>query len=220
MMALTAPFLAWTATSATPLLHAAAATHSCSSHQARWRRVAAAPRSDEASSGAPTLREQMMAYIKSVQERGVELTEDQKAMIAEFEADDELLDQTGRPDFMKGATVVSAEEYEAQQAADSVATAAPTAPAAPAAPVPAAAPPAPVPAAAVVAVAAAPVAAPVDAGPVDPATARLWMMQRGEMDAACALLQQRADGGGLQATEAKELRKHLASLLCTLASAP
>ena len=141
-------------------------------------------------------------------------------MIAEFEADDELLDQTGRPDFMKGATVVSAEEYEAQQAADSVATAAPTAPAAPAAPVPAAAPPAPVPAAPVVAVAAAPVAAPVDAGPVDPATARLWMMQRGEMDAACALLQQRADGGGLQATEAKELRKHLASLLCTLASAP
>ena len=34
---------------------------------------------------APSLRDQMQAYLKSVQERGVELTAEQKAMIAEFE---------------------------------------------------------------------------------------------------------------------------------------
>ena len=42
---------------------------------------------------APTLREQMQAYIKSVKERGMELTPEQKEMIAEFEADEELLQE-------------------------------------------------------------------------------------------------------------------------------
>lgn len=33
----------------------------------------------------PSLREQMLAYVKVQKERGVELTDEQKAMIAEFE---------------------------------------------------------------------------------------------------------------------------------------
>ena len=51
------------------------------------RTTHAGPRMD----APPTLREQMLAYVKSVQERGMELTPEQKAVIAEFEGDDELL---------------------------------------------------------------------------------------------------------------------------------
>ena len=51
--------------------------------------------------GVPSLREQMQAYIETQQARGVPLTEQQLAMMAEFEADDELLEQTGRVDFTK-----------------------------------------------------------------------------------------------------------------------
>ena len=36
-----------------------------------------------------------MAYIKSVQERGLELTDEQKAIIAEFQEDEEILDARG-----------------------------------------------------------------------------------------------------------------------------
>ena len=75
------------------------------------RRRTTLPRAD----GAPSLREQMKAYLKSVQERGVELTPDQKQMIAEFEDDDELLDQTGRVDFLQGAEVMTQEDFEKQQ---------------------------------------------------------------------------------------------------------
>lgn len=52
--------------------------------------------------GVPSLREQMKAYIESQKARGVPLTKLQKDMIAEFEQDEELLEQTGRIDFTKG----------------------------------------------------------------------------------------------------------------------
>ena len=203
--------------------------------------LAASPRMD----GAPSLRDQMKAYLKSVEERGVELTAEQKQMLAEFQDDDELLDQTGRADFMKGAEVLSAEEFQAQQqqAAASAAPAAAAPP--PPAPMPAAAPspaplamgavatataappaaPAPVaaPAPAPAPVVAAPVPVPVPVppvvdSPIDATTARLWMMQAGELDTACGLLQGYADGS-LDANGARELRKVLSSLICTLAAA-
>lgn len=208
---------------------------------------AAAPRMD--GSNAPSLRDQMKAYLKSVEERGVELTAEQKQMLAEFQDDDELLDQTGRPDFMKGYEVVSEEEFQArqqqQQAVPAAAPANPLPAPAPAAPSPAPLvmgavatataappppapsppappPPAPSPAPAQVAaqpVAAAAVPAPTVIGaPVDPTAARLWMMQAGELDSACGLLQGYADGS-LDATGTKELRKVLSSLICTLAAA-
>jgi hypothetical protein len=213
--------------------------------------LAASPRMD----GAPSLRDQMKAYLKSVEERGVELTAEQKQMLAEFQDDDELLDQTGRADFMKGAEVLSAEEFQAQQqqAAASAAPAAAAAPPPPA-PMPAAAPspaplamgavatataappaapapvaaPAPAPAPVAAPVVAAPVPVPVAAAavpvppvvdsPIDATTARLWMMQAGELDTACGLLQGYADGS-LDANGARELRKVLSSLICTLAAA-
>ena len=179
--------------------------------------------------GAPTLREQMMAYIKSVQESGRELTEDQKAMIAEFEVDDELLDQTGRPDFMKGAEVMTPEELEFQEQRrldnakayaewaeregfdedDRVAEIDPET-------------------GAVLSgggdgagfdAAAAAAAAPVEIVPVAPTVARLWMMQRSEVDAACGLLSRQAAGEALENGEARELRALLASLVSTVAQA-
>ena len=199
--------------------------------------LAASPRMD----GAPSLRDQMKAYLKSVEERGVELTAEQKQMLAEFQDDDELLDQTGRADFMKGAEVLSAEEFQAQQqqAAASAAPAAAAPP--PPAPMPAAAPsPAPLAMGAVATATAAPPAAPAPVAapapapapvvaapvpvppvvdsPIDATTARLWMMQAGELDTACGLLQGYADGS-LDANGARELRKVLSSLICTLAAA-
>jgi len=49
---------------------------------------------------APSLREQMKAYLEMVQARGMELNSEQKKMLAEIEgAGDELLEQTGRVDF-------------------------------------------------------------------------------------------------------------------------
>lgn len=140
---------------------------------------------------APTLREQMVAYIKSVQERGLELTPEQKEMIAEFEADDELLDQQGMPDFYKGAEVLTPEEFQAQQQ-DA---------------------PAEVPASAMYAPA--PTTAPAF---IDPAVARMWMVQRNEVDAACTLLARRADGYPLADADARQLRGLLASLSSTVAA--
>ena len=157
----------------------------------------------------------MKAYIQSVKDRGVELTPEQKAMIAEFEQDDELLDQTGRVDFSKGANALSPEEEAAQEARrlenaqayakweeEEAAKAAP-------APVAAAAA-APPPMA---------VAAPNPAATVSPATARLWMMQQQEKDAACALLAKEAAGNALAESEARELRALLTSLISTVAQA-
>ena len=158
----------------------------------------------------------MKAYIQSVKDRGVELTPEQKAMIAEFEQDDELLDQTGRVDFSKGASALSPEEEAAQEARrlenaqtyakweeEEAAKAAP-------APVAAAAAPPPPPMA---------VAAPNPAATVSPATARLWMMQQQEKDAACALLAKEAAGNALAESEARELRALLTSLISTVAQA-
>ena len=156
-----------------------------------------------AEGAAPTLREQMQAYIKSVQERGVELTPDQKAMIAEFEADDELLDQSGRVDFLKGATVMTQEEFQAEQAATEV-TAAPAA----AAPAPATFVQVPAPAPAL--------ATPDDA--LDPAVVRLWLMQQGDRDKATQLLGKRVVSGALSDAESGELRRALSSLVVTLSS--
>ncbi len=169
-------------------------------------------------SNAPSLREQMKAYLKSVEERGVELTGEQKQMLAEFQEDDELLDQTGRVDFMKGAEVLSAEEFAAQQQQPAApAAAAPVTP--PPVPVPAAPSPAPLVMGAVATATAAPLPpAPAIDGSIDPTAARLWMAQAGELDSACGLLQGYADGS-LDANGAKELRKVLSSLICTLAAA-
>lgn len=173
-------------------------------------RRAAAPRAQAVTDGeavaVPTLREQMLAYIKSVQDRGMELTDEQKAIIAEFEEDDELLDQTGRVDVMKGYDVMSEEEYAeyekqnpgAAQPQQGVVT--PSAP-----PVAAAAP------------AAAPPAAAATDRPVDAATARMWLAQRGELEAACSLLETRANGAPLNDADARQLRQLLASLIGTVA---
>jgi hypothetical protein len=177
---------------------------------------------------APTLREQMAAYIKAQQERGVELTPEQKAVMAEFESDDELMEQTGCVDFMKGAEVLSQEEFEASQQSEPIAAepaaavAAPQPVVQPAAtvappppPQPAAQPPAPV--AAAPAVAAPTMAAP--AATISPATARLWMVQQPELDAACAMLSRQAAGTALSGGEARELRTLLTSLMSTVAQA-
>ena len=145
-----------------------------------------------ADGGAPSLREQMMAYIKSVQERGMELTEEQQTMIAEFEADDDLLDQTGRVDFMRNAEVLTPEELAAQSTQEPTVEQLPTR---------------------------APLA-PLAEAPIDPAAARLWAMQQTEVDATCQLLRVSIDGGEeWTAAEAKELRRLLSSLVCTLSSA-
>ena len=185
------------------------------------RRRTTLPRAD----GAPSLREQMKAYLKSVQERGVELTPDQKQMIAEFEDDDELLDQTGRVDFLQGAEVMTQEDFEKQQQQEAQAAPAQAQAPPPPAPAPMAASPSPVPppatppAPVVVPVPVpVPVAAAIPDSPVDPTTARMWMMQAAEVDSACQLLR-KADGGNLAPQEAKELRKLLASLTSTLAAA-
>ena len=184
--------------------------------------------------GAPTLREQMKAYLKSVQERGVELTPEQKQMIAEMKADDELLDQSGRVDFMKGAEVLSPEEYAARESAGEAvpdAVAAPpaalaAAPAAVAAPPAAVAAPAPTTYMPPTGAAAAPVYAPVAApvvpdSPVDPQTARMWAMQAAELETAVGLLGlMTTPGGGLDAAQVFQLRKSLSSLIYTLSSAP
>ena len=160
---------------------------------------------------APSLRDQMQAYLKSVQERGVELTAEQKAMIAEFEGDDELLDQTGLVDTYKGADVMTPEEFEALQQDDKPATTAATIPAAIPAPVPSAPPATPTPASAMPAV--------VPDTPLDPAMARLWLMQQNERETAVQLLQKRVDGGApLGLDDAFQLRKALTSLICTLAA--
>ena len=136
--------------------------------------------------GAPSLREQMMAYVKSAQERGVELTAEQKAMIAEFEADDELLDQTGRVDFTKGKGYPEPPaQAEPPAQSTGLATTAP-----------------------------APMA--VAAADVDPATVRLWSLQQHEANEACRLLRKQADGQGLDELELWSLRKMLSSLVCTL----
>ena len=42
------------------------------------------PRAAVCLDGSPSLREQMMAYIKVQQDRGIELTPEQKAMIAHY----------------------------------------------------------------------------------------------------------------------------------------
>ena len=57
-----------------------------------------------ASDAAPvdaSLRQQMKAYLDHCRATGRELTSEQKAMIAEIEKDEELLDQTGFVDFSK-----------------------------------------------------------------------------------------------------------------------
>jgi len=190
-------------------------------------RVPSAPCANADSGAAPTLREQMMAYLKSVQERGIELTAEQKAMIAEFQGDEELLEQRGCVDFMQGAQVLSPEEYEAQKAADGVPAANTASPslhavAAPAQPM--AAPPVPQVVAAPAQRMAAPPTPQAVVGPgvsstLDPATARLWLMQKSDREAAIKLLAQSAVGQGLSPEDSKELRRLLASLVATLTAA-
>ena len=61
-----------------------------------------------ASDAAPvdaSLRQQMKAYLDHCRATGRELTAEQKAMIAEIEKDEELLDQTGFVDFSKSPPV-------------------------------------------------------------------------------------------------------------------
>lgn len=174
--------------------------------------VAARHAPARADAAAPTLREQMMAYLKSVQERGIELTPDQKAMIREFQEDEELLEQTGRVDFMKGAQVLTPDEFTARQQT----------------------PLASVMSAQVSVAATAASAAiggfdgwastagqtysmpPPDA--VDATKARLWLMQRSERETAIRLLAQSALRNGLTDVDSRELRRVLASLIVTLTS--
>ena len=47
----------------------------------------------------------MAAYVKDLKESGRHLSPEKKAMIAEFEADEQLLDQTGMIDFTKNGTI-------------------------------------------------------------------------------------------------------------------
>eukprot|EP00966_Prymnesium_polylepis_P121089 2798639-Prymnesium_polylepis.1 len=112
----------------------------------------------------------MEAYVKSAKERGIELTPEQKAMIAEFEADDELLEQTGRVDFSKQKGAEAAEPAPAPPppAAEPAPAPPPPTAAAPASPSAAAAEPESLPPAVVVGGAAAP---------------RLWLMQMRDREA-------------------------------------
>ena len=134
---------------------------------------------------APSLRDQMAAYIASVKERGIELTADQKKMIEEFEADDELLDQTGRIDFTKDGTVPPGDDgsrlYQPQgEYSGPPPTPPPSAPPVPPAPAPVAAP-APAPAVGVAA--------------ASPAAVRMWQMQQRERGATAQLLRKRLEAG-------------------------
>ena len=171
---------------------------------------------------APTVREQMKAYLKSVQEGGVDLTPEQKAMIAEIEADNEILDATGRPDFMKGAQVVPKEDFEAegaekqqvvppQTSALSEAEQGVGRPGLGAAagsltvrePLPAAPAPRPLPELA-----------------VSSSAARMWQVQRAERDMAVQLLGKRlVDAAPLPDMDAQDLRRALSSLIATLTMA-
>ena len=179
--------------------------------------------SEEAGDGvtaAPTLREQMKAYIESVQERGVELTPEQKEMLAEFEQEDDLLDQTGLPDFMQGAEVLSPEDFAAQQGEEAATEAPPPPPQPVAAPPPPPPPPSasplpPPPRATVPAT----VPAPAESGGamIDPAIARMWLMQRNEVSAATELLNRVAAGQPLSEAETSQLRALLASMVSTVA---
>ena len=159
------------------------------------------PRTSIPQAKVPTLREQMQAYIKSAQERGVELTPEQKAMIAEFEADEEVLEQTGVVDFMKDAEVLTPEEYQGRAGV-------------PVPPAPTSPPPTYM----------EPPAAPgpdspgMYTAPIGATAARIWQMQQPEREAAVQLLSKSAVGGGLSESEAAELRRLLASLISTLTS--
>ena len=112
------------------------------------------------------------------------------------------------PDFYKNAQVLTPDEFAAQQQ---------TLEAEPMAPMPPASAP----------VQASPVSTPPLAAspppeadrPLDTATARMWHMQRDEVVATCRLLRQQADGHAFDAMEARELRRLLSSLVCTLATA-
>mmetsp|Transcript_17445 Transcript_17445/g.37029 ORF Transcript_17445/g.37029 Transcript_17445/m.37029 type:complete len:186 (+) Transcript_17445:20-577(+) len=142
---------------------------------------------------AASLREQMAAYLRSAKDRGVELSEEQRRMIAEFEADDALLDQRGLVDFSRAS------------AAPPLAGAAPP-------PVPSPAPPpAPSPTPSP--------APPSVVADVDAASARLWLMQERERGAAVSLLRERVGGGSLPAAERAQLRKSLSALIYTLTTA-
>ena len=115
---------------------------------------------------------------------GVELTAEQKAMrFAEFEGTANYLTKRGLVDTYKGADVMTPEEFEALQQDDKPATTAATIPTLIPAPVP---------------------SAPLlhlrpyaccGAGLLDPAMARLWLMQQNERETAVQLLQKRVDGG-------------------------
>jgi len=181
--------------------------------------VAARHAPARADAAAPTLREQMMAYLKSVQERGIELTPDQKAMIREFQEDEELLEQTGRVDFMKGAQVLTPDEFTARQQTAPL-------PSVMSAPVSMSAIPAPTPMAASAAIGgfdgwASTVGQTYSMPPpdaVDATKARLWLMQRSERETAIRLLAQSALRNGLTDVDSRELRRVLASLIVTLTS--
>ena len=51
--------------------------------------------------------------------------------------------------------------------------------------------------------------------PLDPAMARLWLMQQNERETAVQLLQKRVDGGAPLGWTTHQLRKALTSLICT-----
>ena len=186
-------------------------------------RVIAATRAPCVSAQAPTVRDQMKAYLKSVQERGVELTPEQKAMIAEMEADEEMLDATGLPDFLTGAKVMSKEDFEAEGPAQQPEEPEMGASYGSAAQYEAEGRPELSAAAGSLTVRtpqAAPVPRPLPELVVNSAAARMWQVQRAERDVAVQLLGKRlVDAAPLPDMDAQELRRVLSSLIATLTMA-
>ena len=143
-------------------------------------------------SEAASLREQMKAYLDMVREKGLELTPDQQAMIAEMEADEELLDQRGLVDFNKQPTGEGPGGSNESPEGSSAPSSTPE-----------------------------PVAGPLveTRTQVDAAAAQLWLMQRRERGVAIALLQRLDQGSTLSVDEARDLRSAVASLISTLCAA-
>mmetsp|Transcript_75063 Transcript_75063/g.125103 ORF Transcript_75063/g.125103 Transcript_75063/m.125103 type:complete len:202 (-) Transcript_75063:269-874(-) len=158
----------------------------------------------------PSLREQMKAYIDMVKSKGLELTAQQKAMIAEFEQDEDLLDQTGRVDFgvghpkeMPEPVPIAMEPAPAHVVPQQASAVVP--------PHILAQPPVPTPGPTV--------AAPLAKPELSTAAQQMWLMQQRERDTAVQLLSQRLSNGSLSEPENLQLRTTIASLVLTLASA-
>jgi len=151
----------------------------------------------------PTLKEQMLAYVKMVKEKGMVLTKEQKEMIAKFEEDDGLLEQTGLVDFAPDSSDADVEQQSPQASI-------------------AEAPPEPSQLSATeqktqVSNQSPTLATDESVAIVSPTLARLWLLQRQEREDTMAMLRQ-MEHNQLDTETSVSLRGKVASLIYTLAA--